>query len=193
MVGLYSTRQAEGLYLPLGFRPATPRTAYSPRGGCTAWSAGGGRRPTDTGSRHSRWGTCRSSTAWIAGPPGDRSPLISATLRLHPGQGLVARDSSELIKGYLVRSSWGDATCTGPFVASSPGVARLLLACALGARRIVRGGHRARSSRNPDARFAPGIRLQGSQDHLRMELGEGSGGRLSGLLEQYGTTPYPAT
>jgi hypothetical protein len=33
-----------------------------------------------------------------------------------------------------VRSSWGDATCTGPFVASSPGVARLLLACALGAR-----------------------------------------------------------
>jgi hypothetical protein len=30
------------------------------------------------------------------------------------------------------------------------------------------------------------------KDRLRMELGEGSGVRLSGL-EQYGTTPYLAT
>src|SRR3712207_9447343 len=35
----------------------------------------------------------------------DRSALLFATLRLHPGRGLVARDSTGRIKGYLDRKS----------------------------------------------------------------------------------------
>jgi hypothetical protein len=194
MVGLYSTRQAEGLYLPLGFRPAAPRTAYSPRGGCTAWSAGG-REEADGhrvealsfGDLPELYGVDRWSSGGpvapnlrhleIASGSGPRRPgLVRADKRV-PGAQLLGRcDLHRALRGLEPRRG--------------PPPPRLR---SRRARRIVRGGHRARSSRNPDARFAPRIRLQGSQDHLRMELGEGSGGRLSGLLEQYRTTPYPAT
>src|ERR671916_2519937 len=104
VVRLYSTRQAEGLYRSLGFRPTAPRTVYRleaetpPR---RAWKEAEGHR-VDTlsfGDLPELYGVDR----WSYG--GDRSALIFATLRLHPGGGLVARDSSGRIQGYLIRSA----------------------------------------------------------------------------------------
>ncbi len=191
IVRLYSTRQAEGLYLSLGFKPTAPRSVYrleeeAPR---RVWEEVDGHRveTLSFGDLAELYGLDR----WFYG--GDRSALISATLRLHPGRGLVARDPSGRIKGYLVHGSWGETTSVGPFVASTPSVARLLLARAL---RAVGG--------SPVEVTVPGLAespahdllrefgFRGRKDRLRMELGEGSGFRLSGL-EQYGTTPYLAT
>jgi hypothetical protein len=105
----------------------------------------------------------------------------------------VARDSSGRIKGYLVRSSSGRATRIGPFAASTPGVARLLLARSLGASDgssvevTVPGG-----AESPAHDLLREFGFRGRKDRLRMELGEESGARQAGL-EQYGTTPYLAT
>jgi hypothetical protein len=190
VVRLYSTRQAEGLYLSLGFRATAPRTVYRlekegwPRSGEVD---GHGVESLTFGDLPELYGVDR----WLYG--GDRSALISATLRLHPGGGLLARDSSGRIKGYLVRSSSGGATRVGPFVASSPDVARLLLARALGASDgapvevIVPG-----PDQSPAHDLLREFGFRGSKDRLRMEHGEERGVRLSGL-EQYGTTPYLAT
>jgi hypothetical protein len=116
-----------------------------------------------------------------------------AILRLHPGGGLVARDSSGGIKGYLVRSTSERTTRMGPFVASTPGVARLLLTHALSAT----GG-------SPVEVTVPGLAgsevhdllreygFVGSKDRLQMELGEESGAHPGGLVH-YGTTPYLAS
>jgi GNAT superfamily N-acetyltransferase len=191
VVRLYSTRQAEGLYLSLGFTPTASRTVYrlEEEAPCRAREEADGYRVEmlSFGDLPELYGVDR----WSYG--GDRSPLIFATLRLHPGRGLVARDSSGRIKGYLVRSSSRRATRIGPFVASTPGVARLLLARALGA-----------SDGSPVEVTVPGpaespahdllreFGFRGRKDRLRMELGEESGVHLSGL-EQYGTTPYLAT
>jgi GNAT acetyltransferase-like protein len=118
--------------------------------------------------------------------------LILATLRLHPGGGLVARDSSGRMKGYLMRSDSGGATRVGPFVASTSGVARLLLARALRA-----GGGSPVEATVPGPAESPAHDLfrefgfRGREDRLRMELGA-TGERRSGL-EHYGTTPYLAT
>jgi hypothetical protein len=185
VVRLYSTRQAEGLYPSFGFRPTAPRTVDrfeedAPRRARGQEEADGHRVETlSFGDLLELYGVDR----WSYG--GDRSALISATLRLHPGRGLVARDSSERIKGYLVRRSWGGATCIGPFVASSPGVARLLLACTLGASdgssvEMTVPGPAENLTRDLLREFG----FRGRKDRLRMELGEESGGRLSGLLEQ---------
>jgi hypothetical protein len=128
---------------------------------------------------------------WTYG--GDRSALIFATLRLHPGRGLVARDWTGRIEGYLIRSASGERTRIGPFVASSPGVARLLLARALDA-----GGGAPVEVTVPGPAESPAHDLlrefgfRGRRDRLRMELGEENGALLPGL-EPYGTTPYLAT
>jgi GNAT superfamily N-acetyltransferase len=176
VVRLYSTRQAEGLYLSLGFRPTAPRTVYRPEEEAPrrAWEEADGHR-VETLSF------------------GDLPPLISATLRLHPGRSLVARDSSGRIKGYLVRSSSGRATRIGPFAASTPGVARLLLARSLGASdgssvEVTVPG----PAESPAHDLLREFGFRGRKERLRMELGEESGARQAGL-EQYGTTPYLAT
>jgi hypothetical protein len=124
---------------------------------------------------------------------GDRSPLIFATLRLHPGGGLVARDSSGRIKGYLIRSASGHRTRIGPFMASTPSVARLLLARALDAGdgspvEVTVSGPAESPAHDLLREFGFG----GRRDRLRMELGEDSCVRPAGL-EHYGTTPYLAT
>ncbi len=192
VIRLHSTQQAEGLYLSLGFRPGAARTVYrleeAPKTMRLRDGADGhrvetlllGDLPELCGVDH-----------WCYGA--DRSALILAILRLHPGGGLVARDSSGGIKGYLVRSTSELTIRIGPFVASTPGDPRLLLARALGAT----GG-------SPVEVTVPGpaesevhdllleFGFEGIRDRLQMELGEESCAHPEGLVH-YGTTPYLAT
>ena len=169
---LYSTQKAKGLYHSLGFGEVAPRTVYrleeGPRQIRVPGQVDGHRVETLTfGDLPELYGV----DFWSYGA--DRSALILATLKLHPGQGLVARDATGAMKGYLIRSSLGRATRIGPFLASTPGVARLLLANALQA-----------TGDAPAQLTAPGptdcrahsllreFGFQGTQDRMRMELGE---------------------
>lgn len=191
VVRLYSTRQAEGLYLSLGFRPTAPRAVYRleeapPR---RAWEEADGHR-VETLS-FADLPELYGVDLWSYG--GDRSPLIYATLKHHPGRGLVARDASGRIKGYLIRSASGHRTRIGPFVASTPGVARLLLASALDARdgssvEVTVPGPADSPAHDLLSEFG----FRGRKDRLMMELGEESSVHQGGL-DQYGTTPYLAT
>lgn len=191
-VRLYSTRQAEGLYRSLGFRESSARTVYR--------LEGSSRRPRAPERAHG-YGVETLTFAdlpelygvdrWCYGA--DRSHLVFATLRLHPGKGLVARDSSGRIKGYLIRSAGGDATHLGPFVAETPHVARLLLTRALRETgpspvRVVAPG----PDTNPAHALLREFGFEGRKDRLRMELGGGTGEWPVGLVH-YGTTPYLAT
>ena len=122
----------------------------------------------------------------------DRSALIRATLNLHPGWGLITRDASGLINGYLVRSAYYESTVRiGPLMASSLDVARVLLAHALQT-----DGGRSVEVSVPGSVESPahGVLLEfgfvGCRDRHRMELGEAP---RPGGLEAYGTTPYLAT
>jgi hypothetical protein len=123
----------------------------------------------------------------------DRSALLFATLRLHPGRGLIARDSTGRIKGYLIRSARGRATRIGPFLASTPEVARLLLARALS----TTGGTSVQATVPGPAECGAHSLLQefgfqGTEDRMRMELSEKTATCRAGLVH-YGTTPYLAT
>ncbi|HEX2740653.1 MAG TPA: GNAT family N-acetyltransferase [Rubrobacter sp.] len=189
-VRLYSTRKAEGLYRSLGFEEVTPRTVYrlqeGPRRLKVPGQVDGHRVETLTfGDLMELYGVDR----WSYGA--DRSALIFATLRLHPGRGLVVRDASGRIKGYLIRSAIGRTTRIGPYLASTPDVARLLLTHALSATR----GAPAQVT-VPDPAGCPAHSLlrefgfEGTEDRLLMELGETRNG--TGLVH-YGTTPYLAT
>ena len=192
VVRLYSTRRAEGLYLSLGFRPNAPRTVYRleevSRSGLRETADGHRVETLSFGDLPELYGLDH----WSYGA--DRSALIFATLRLHPGGGLVARDTSGRIKGYLVCTSSGHTNRIGPFVAPSPGVARLLLS----------GAALRASEGSPVAVTVPGapespahdllreFGFEGRKDRLQMELGAESGAREA-RLEHYGTTPYLAT
>jgi GNAT superfamily N-acetyltransferase len=191
VVRLYSTRRAEGLYLSLGFRPNAPRTVYrldeAPREGGKEKGDGHRVETLSFGDLPELYGLDR----WSYGA--DRSAIIFATLRLHPGGGLVARDSSGRIKGYLVRSSSGHTNRIGPFVASSPGVARLLLSGALRASggspvEVTVPGSLESSAHGLLREFG----FKGRRDRLQMELGAENGSREA-RMEHYGTTPYLAT
>lgn len=192
-VRLYSTRRAEKLYGSLGFEAATPRTVYRlDEASLTASSrarqedGGYGVETLLFGDLPELYGLDR----WSYGA--DRSALLFATLRMHPGQGLVARDSSGRIKGYLMRSAEGSATRIGPFVAESGVVARLLLARAIlddaGPVVITVSG----PEEGPAHDLLQEFGLVGRSDRLRMELGEKTLGHCSGLTH-YATTPYLAT
>jgi Acetyltransferase (GNAT) domain len=192
MVRLYSTLRAEGLYRSLGFEEVTPRTVYrleeEPRRLRVPERVDGHRVGTLTfGDLPELYGVDH----WSYGA--DRSALLFATLRLHPGRGLVARDSSGRIKGYLIRSARGRATRIGPFLASTPQVAHLLLARALEATRgtpvqiIVPGP--AECQAHP---LLQEFGFEGKEDRMRMELGEKTATCRTGLVH-YGTTPYLAT
>jgi len=191
-VRLYSTLRAEGLYRSLGFEEVAPRTVYRLEEGpwrlCVPERVDGHRVETLTfGDLPELYGVDH----WSYGA--DRSALLFATLRLHPGRGLLARDSSGRIKGYLIRSSMGRATSIGPFLASTPDVARLLLAHALSVaegtpvRVTVPGpaGCRAHS-------LLREFGFEGTEDRMRMELGERTPTCRTGLVH-YGTTAYLAT
>ncbi|MCD6054225.1 MAG: GCN5-related N-acetyltransferase [Rubrobacteraceae bacterium] len=188
---LYSTRLAEGLYRSLGFEEVTPRTVYrleeGPRRLRVPDQVDGHRVETLTfGDLPELYGV----DLWSYGA--DRSALLFATLRLHPGRGLVVRDSTGWIKGYLIRSARGRATRIGPFLASTPDVASLLLARALSAT----GGTPVQVTVPGPARCHSHALLQefgfeGTEDRMRMELGEKKA-NPTGLVH-YGTTPYLAT
>jgi ribosomal protein S18 acetylase RimI-like enzyme len=191
-VRLYSTEQAEGLYRSLGFREVAPRTVYwleeDSRRVRVPGQVDGHRVETLTfGDLPELYGV----DYWSYGA--ERSALILATLKLHPGQGLVARDATGRIKGYLIRSSMGRATRIGPFLASTPDVARLLLTGALRAAgsapvRVTAPGPIDRHAHSLLEEFG----FQGTQDRMRMDLGETEAPRQDGLVH-YGTTAYLAT
>jgi hypothetical protein len=192
MVRLYSTLQAVGLYRSLGFEGVTPRTVYRLEEG--PWRP----RVPERVDRH------RVETLTFGDLPelygvdhwsygADRSALLFATLRLHPGCGLIARDSTGRIKGYLIRSSRGRATRIGPFLASTPHVAHLLLARALSATRgtpvqVTVPGPAGCQAHSLLQEFG----FQGTKDRMRMELSEKTATCRTGLVH-YGTTPYLAT
>jgi ribosomal protein S18 acetylase RimI-like enzyme len=192
MVRLYSTLRAEGLYRSLGFEEVTPRTVYRREEG--PWRL----RVPELVDRH------RVETLTFGDLPelygvdhwsygADRSALLFATLRLHPGRGLVARDSTGRIKGYLIRSARGRVIRIGPFLASTPDVAHLLLTRALS----VTGGTPVQVTVPGPAECQAHSLLQefgfeGTEDRMRMELGEKTATCRTGLVH-YGTTPYLAT
>ena len=191
-IRLYSTQKAEGLYRSLGFREVTPRTVYrlgeGPRQIRVPSQVDGHRVETLTfGDMPELYGVDH----WSYGA--NRSALILATLKLHPGRGLIARDATGRMKGYLIRSSIGRATRIGPFLASTPDVARLLLANALS----TTGGAPAQvTAPGPAGCQAHSLLqefgFQGTQDRMRMELGEAKVACRDGLVH-YGTTAYLAT
>jgi GNAT superfamily N-acetyltransferase len=191
-VRLYSTGKAERLYRSLGFGETAPRTVYRLEEGHRSLrvpvQVNGHRVETLTfGDLPELYGVDH----WSYGA--DRSAILFATLRLHPGRGLVGRDSSGRIKGYLIRSALGRTTRIGPFLASSPDVARLLLTHALSAT----GGAPAQVTLpGPAERHAHSLLqefgFEGTQDRLGMELGGTNVNCRSGLVH-YGTTPYLAT
>ena len=195
-VRLDSTQQAERLYRSLGFMLVAHRTSYrlekaSLKGAIrTARLREAGPRgdeveiaPLLFGDLPELYGVDR----WSFG--GDRSALILATLKRHPGWGLIARDGSGSIKGYLVRSVSETGTRIGPFVASGPGVARALLYRALHA-----NGNASVEVSVPNSGQAHALLEEfgftGRVERLRMELGEAP---VAEGLQIYGTTPYLAT
>ncbi len=197
VVRLDSTDKAERLYRSLGFEPVSRRTVYRLEGadqGTRVLKDDGWRiSPLVVGDLPELYGVDR----WSFGA--DRSALILATLKLHPGWGLVARDASGRIKGYLVRSTSEGGARIGPFMASTPDAARALLACALDARSKLRGAPVGLGEAYVEV-VVPGegpahdlfdeFGFTGREDRLRMELGEAP---LTRGLQVYGTTPYLAT
>lgn len=195
-VRLYSTRQAENLYHSMGFRPAAPRTVYrldeAPRNIRIRGETDGHRvEPMLFGDLPEIYGVDH----WTYGA--DRSALLFATLRLHPGRGLVARDFSGRVRGYLIHGEasgeTGPEMRIGPFVASDPGVARLLLESALaGAGEVAVEMTVPGPAHEPAHALLREFGFTGRDDRLRMDLGENLGSRRAGLTH-YGTTPYLAT
>lgn len=200
VVRLDSTLSAEGLYRSMGFESVFGRTEYRLEAGALATRLREGRgsgprraevpkglrvAPLSFGDLPELYGV----DLWSHGA--DRSALILATLRQYPGWGLVARDSTGGIQGYLVRSASGATVRVGPLMASSPDVARALLARALetdGARPVEISLPAPKGSQAHELLQEFGF--VGRRDRLRMELGAAP--RTDGL-SAYGTTPFLAT
>ena len=191
-IRLYSTRKAEGLYRSLGFEEVAPRTVYRLEEGHRRIRmpdrVDGHRVETLTlGDLPELYGVDH----WSYGA--DRSALLLATLRLHPGLGLVARDSSGGMKGYLIRSSQGRATRIGPLPGLHPG------RCPPPSRprplrhRCAGPDHGLRSGRIRGPLCPARIRLRG---HAGTGCGwswaSARGDSQAGLVH-YGTTAYLAT
>lgn len=190
LVRLDSTAEAEGLYRSVGFEPALRRTAYRLEEAGTRRRVGSRGYEVSTltmGDLPEVYGLDR----WSFG--GDRSAIVLAAIRLHPGSGLVARDGSGRIKGYLVRSVAGEEIRLGPFLAENDEAAATLLDAALGVTGEGGGPVEITSAAPPGAPehgLLEEFGFAGAPDRLRMELGELP--REEGLL-QYGTTAYLAT
>ncbi len=102
--------------------------------------------------------------------------MILATLKRHPGWGLVARDASGSIKGYLVRSVSETGIRIGPFMASELEVARALLSLALVANSNVSVEVSVLNSGQAHALLQE-FAFTSWVDRLRMELGEAPGAK----------------
>ena len=191
LIRLYSTPEAEKIYRSAGFSPVSARTVYR-------LESASQRPEIYKGNYRIETLTTRDLPElfgvdyWSYGA--DRSGLILATFRLHPGRSLVARDASGRVKGYLLQSTAAHATNhstthVGPFMASSPELARLLLYRALEdsgdevLEATVTGDGPAHS-------LFEEFGSVGREDRLRMELGRVE---TQPALDQYGTTPYLAT
>jgi GNAT superfamily N-acetyltransferase len=184
-VRLYATGPAVDIYRSLDFREVGARTVYQLEGGPRGGRGDRGVRTLLFGDLPELYGVDR----WSYGA--DRSSLIYSALGLHPGKGLVARDDSGRIEGYLIRGLAGEVVRLGPFAAKTPGVARRLLARALGETggspvRVIAPG----PAGCPSHRLFEEFGFVGHRDRLRMELGQGV---EAGGLVHYGTTPYLAT
>jgi ribosomal protein S18 acetylase RimI-like enzyme len=203
VVRLDATRQAEGLYSSLGFQSASRRFTYRLEGApLRAWSQEAwGKRSTWSRSGRSCDSGLRVSPLVFEDLPelygvdrwsfgADRSTLILSTLRLHPGWGLIARNASGRVNGYLIKSASGTRTRVGPFMAAEPSVARALLSYALQAN----GGTSSVEVSTPGEGQVQVLLEEfgfiGRQDRLRMELGKTPCTRG---LQPYATTSYLAT
>ncbi len=199
-VRLYSTSQAERLHLSMGFEPVTHLGVFRLDGAAKERAATLCRSREATvhtadGQRVSRLslkdlpelcGLDRRSCG------ADRAALILTTLKTYPGPGLVARNASDRISGYLLSSAAGGTISIGPFAAASPAIARALLARVLLATRadtrievVV-----PNPTGSPAQEVLEGLGFHHRRDRLLMELGEA---RTRTGFEQYGTTPYLAT
>lgn len=187
VVRLYTTPEAEGLYRRMGFEAGGYRTVYRLE------NPDGKDFPEHGFAGHRVEALCFGDLPemygldwWTYGA--DRSHLILSILRLHPGRGLVARDSSGRITGYLVRSSSGGETRIGPFAAADADVARLLLSRAIEAAaeplRLTASGD------SPAHELLREFGFAGKSDRLQMEMGAFPKPRG---LDQYATTAYLAT
>jgi GNAT superfamily N-acetyltransferase len=197
VVRLDSTRRAEGLYLSLGFAPTFRRVTCRleepgkvVRGRMLEEAPGYRLATLTVGDLPEVCGL----DYWSYGA--ERAALILATLRLHPGGGLVLRDATGRVAGYLLRSASSGpegarVTRLGPFAAANPQAARLLLRGALSGAGVspVEATVPAPEGSPAHALFAEhGFVVR--EGRLRMELGEAPD---PGGLVHYGTTPYLAT
>lgn len=190
VVRLDSTVEAEKLYRSMGFQPVTRRIVYRLEGDdreVRFWDYGWRVSPLVAGDLPELYGVDH----WSFG--GDRSALILATLKMHPGGGLVVRDTTGRVKGYLVMSVSGVGTRIGPFMASTPGAARALLSRTLQARSKASASLgnayievMVPTEKEPARDLFDEFGFVGWEDRLRMELGEAPCARG---LQNYGTTP----
>lgn len=193
-IRLYSTPRAENLYRSAGFRPVTPRVIYRLEGEPeNSWVENADYGVETLGDRD--LSEVCGVDLWTGGA--DRSALLTAILQRHPEGGLVAKDPSGRVKGYLIRcsvpGSVPGSVRIGPFMASDICVARDLLSEALkrGSGSVIEvtvTGPEGDAAHDLFREFG----FTGTEGRLRMELGEERGRREPGLHE-YGTTPYLAT
>lgn len=184
-VRLYATAEARELYRTLGFR--TVRRRLLLRGSGRARS----REPGTGAAEVMRFGDLPEVVGhdrWWAGF--DRSRVLKAALRLHPGAGLVVRESGRF-RGYLLLSRFGERVRVGPFMAADPASARALLGRALelaGERTEVEAVFTG-DERHPARSLYREFGFSGTEDRTMMEHGR----PLSGSEESYATTAYLAT
>ena len=200
---LDATHEAKRLYGSLGFEPVSRRMSYRLEGAVLKkWSRKARSRGVRSPGVRSRENGLRIGPLLFGDLPelygvdrwsfgADRAALIRATLRLHPDRGLTARDASDRIKGYLIRSAYNAGTRIGPFMAAEPVIARSLLARALLCPLTASGGVEVSVPNDgPAHKVLLEFGFVGQEDRIRMELGEAP--HTKGL-EIYGTTPYLAT
>lgn len=205
-VRLESTPEAEGLYRSLGFRAVARRALYRDGGGGTGQKRARSLLRESAGDEYEVSPLVIGDLAEVYGLDlwsfgADRSDLLQAILRLHPGWGMAARDAGGRMVGYLIQTTTRAGCRFGPFMAAEAAVARALLSRALKDSGTATGtrGPPARSPEllvpgGPEGRFARELLEEfgfvGAPDRLRMELGEPAEPRG---LRTYGMTPYLST
>ena len=173
----------------MGFKGIGYRTVYRLDGADRAVSRQGTGRERVRTLRFGDLPELYGVDLWSSGV--DRSPLIFSALGLNPGRGLVSRDESGRIGGYLIQDTTTSPVRLGPFAAGTPETARALLLSALEVSgdapvRVIATGPEGCPSHDLFREMG----FVGQRDRLKMELGERPDG---GGLVQYGTTPYMAT